>query len=148
MRAPRVLVVEDNPMDVHMIKLALKRNGCVSDPVVVDDGEPALAFLRNETPYENESRPDLVILDLNLKRVDGPEVLSFIRQTASLRNLTVMVLSSSPHDVLASKAPTADSYFEKPASVAEYFAIGKTIWTCFLEHFEGSSHQDVGGEHI
>lgn len=134
-RMPRVLVVEDNPMDAYMIKLALKRGGFSGEPTVVEDGEPALALLRRIGPYENEPLPDLVILDLNLKRIDGPEVLSYIRHTESLRDLAVVVLSSSPEDVMRSKAATADGYFEKPADVDEYFAVGKSIWSNFSEKF-------------
>ena len=134
MHVPKVLVVEDNPMDVYMITLALRRDGYAADVVVVDDGEPALAFLRHETPYENASRPDLVILDLNLKRMDGAEVLASIRETESLRNLAVVVLSSAPADVMRSKTAIANGYFEKPADVDEYLAVGKTIRTSFLEH--------------
>jgi CheY-like chemotaxis protein len=127
--------VEDNPMDAYMIKLALKRGGFPGEPMVVEDGEPALALLRQTGPYQNEPLPDLVILDLNLKRIDGPEVLSYIRETESLRSLAVVVLSSSPEDVMRSKAATADGYFEKPADVDEYFAVGKSIWLSFAENF-------------
>jgi CheY-like chemotaxis protein len=126
--------VEDNPMDAYMIKLALKRGGFPGEPMVVEDGEPALALLRQTGPYQNEPLPDLVILDLNLKRIDGPEVLSYIRETESLRSLAVVVLSSSPEDVMRSKAATADGYFEKPADVDEYFAVGKSIWLSFAEN--------------
>ncbi len=121
-----------------MIKLALRRGGCTTDPLVIEDGEPALAFLRREAPWESESLPDLIILDLNLKRVDGPEVLSYIRQTESLRHLSVVILSSSPEDIMRSKAAAADAYFEKPADVDEYFSVGKTIWLTFLDRFEQS----------
>ncbi len=125
-------------MDAYLIKLALKRGGFLGEPVFVEDGEPALAMLRQSGPYENEPLPDLVILDLNLKRVDGPEVLAFIRQTDRLRNLAVVVLSSSPEDVMRTKAVAADGYFEKPADVDEYFAVGKHIWLNFSSKFFGN----------
>jgi CheY-like chemotaxis protein len=124
-------------MDAYMIRLALKRGGFQGDPLIVEDGEPALAVLRQDSPYENELLPDLVILDLNLKRIDGPQVLSYIRSTESLRHLAVVVLSSSPEDVMRSKAAEANGYFEKPADVDEYFAVGKTIWARFSEQFRG-----------
>jgi CheY-like chemotaxis protein len=132
---PTVLVVEDNPMDAYMIKLALKRGGYPGDPLIVEDGEPALEVLRREGPYERQPPPDLVILDLNLKRVDGAEVLSYIRETESLRHLAVVILSSSPQDVMRSQALEANGYFEKPADVDEYFAVGKAIWTRFHEEY-------------
>lgn len=128
-----------------MIKLALKRGGFSGDPIVVEDGEPALALLRQISPYECEPLPDLVILDLNLKRVDGPEVLSYIRKTDGLRHLSVVVLSSSPEDVMRSKAASADGYFEKPADVDEYFAVGKNIWTRFADTFMGDVEPFRGG---
>jgi two-component system, chemotaxis family, response regulator Rcp1 len=131
-------------MDAYMIRLALKRGGFQGDPLMVEDGEPALAVLRQDAPYENESLPDLVILDLNLKRIDGPQVLSYIRSTESLRHLAVVVLSSSPEDVMRSKAAEANGYFEKPSDVDEYFAVGKTIWTRFSEQFD--AEQESTGE--
>ena len=144
-RVPKVLVIEDNPMDAYMIKLALKRGGFSGEPLVVEDGEPALALLRRDTPYEREVLPDLVILDLNLKRVDGPEVLSYIRETESLKHLSVVVLSSSPEDVMRSKAAEADGYFEKPADIDEYFAVGKVIWQRFAKQFGVDNTQCLNG---
>ncbi len=145
-RVPRVLIVEDNPMDAYMIRLALKRGGYSGDPILVEDGEPALAMLRQTGAYENEPLPDLIILDLNLKRIDGPEVLSYIRATESLRSLAVVILSSSPEDVMRSKAGAADAYFEKPADVDEFFAVGKSICDRFVEG-SGCSSQLGYSEH-
>ena len=132
---PRILVVEDNPMDVLMIRRALKNGGFAKDPIVVDDGVPALAFLKRDSPYENEQKPDLIIMDLNLKLVDGPEVLSYIRQSKALQDLLVIVLSSSPEDTMRSKAATADCYISKPTDVHSFLNLGNKIrsfYACLL----------------
>jgi CheY-like chemotaxis protein len=123
---PRILLVEDNPLDVLMIKRALKNGGFKNQPQVLDDGEPALALLRKQRG-EIESLPDLIILDLNLRRVDGCEVLSYIRQTEELRSLRVIILSSSPEDVMRSTAARADCYIEKPVDVASFHNLGARI---------------------
>ncbi len=128
---PNVLLVEDNPVDVMMVKLALEKAGYPKELKVVDDGVPALAFLRRESPYEKEERPDLVILDLNLKRIDGPEVLGTIRNTPELAQLIVAVLSSSPEDVMKARAPRADCFFRKSASLDAYVALGSRLMQCY-----------------
>jgi len=124
---PKILLVEDNPIDVLMIKRALRNGGFKNEPIVLDDGEPALALLSGQVPYENQSLPDLVILDLNLRRVDGGEVLSYIRQTAELERMLVIVLSSSPEDIMKTSAARADCYIVKPADVTSYQNLGKRI---------------------
>jgi CheY-like chemotaxis protein len=126
-----VLIVEDNPIDVRMIKMALKEGGFGKEPTVVDDGLPALALLRRDEDYADYPHPDLVILDLNLKRVDGPEVLAHIRQTANLRNLCVAILSSSPADVMFSRAAAANGYFTKPNDLNGLRALGSEIMDCY-----------------
>ena len=76
--------------------------------------------------------PDLVILDLNLRKVDGPEVLSFIRNTPELRSLRVIVVSSSPEDVMKSSAAEADCYIEKPNDVVSFQNLGNRIRSFYL----------------
>src|SRR5205814_1339201 len=77
--------------------------------------------------YENASRPDLVLLDLNIPKIDGPQVLNFIRLTPGLRNMLVIVLSSSPHDIVGDAAASASSYIQKPPTLDEFLAIGRQI---------------------
>lgn len=124
---PRILLVEDNPLDVLMIKRALKNGGFTNLPTVVDDGEPALAFLKQEGIFAGVLLPDLVILDLNLRKIDGPEVLSYIRTTPALVGLQVIVLSSSPEDVMRSAAAGADFYLEKPIDANSFQNLGNRI---------------------
>ena len=126
-----VLVVEDNPTDALMIKWALKEAGLSKEPTVVDDGAPALALLQKKKGYEDHPSPDLVILDLNLKLVDGPEVLSLIRQTADLRSICVAILSSSPRDVMVRQAGQANGYFTKPNDLEEFKELAPQIMDCY-----------------
>ena len=124
---PKILLVEDNPIDVLMIRRALKIGGFQNQPVVLDDGEPALAFLARQGPFEGETLPDLVILDLNLRKVDGAEVLSYIRRTPELQTLRVIMLSSSPEDVMKLSAAHADHYIEKPCDANSLQNLGARI---------------------
>lgn len=124
---PRILIVEDNPIDVLLLKQALKLAGFTGQTTVMDDGAPALRMLRGEEPFQNELRPDMVILDLNLKTVDGPEVLAYIRHSKDLCKMLVVVLSSSPEDVMRMNAAEADSYLTKPPGLAEFIALGDTL---------------------
>jgi CheY-like chemotaxis protein len=120
------LIVEDNPADVYITKLALEQE-MRFESVVVDDGAPAIAYLKTEPPYEDALRPDLVILDLNLKMVDGIQVLRWIRRTPELAQMPVVVLSSSPADAQRGAAAQANCYVQKPAKLDEFMAIGRVI---------------------
>ena len=124
---PQILIVEDNPIDVKLISWGLRRAGFGGEPIVVNDGREALSVLRREGPFKNETLPDLVILDLNLRLLDGPEVLQFIRDTPELSKTRVAILSSSPEDVMRGAAAKADYYFSKSASVEAYEGVGKQM---------------------
>ena len=123
----RILIVEDNPADAYLTKLALKRQGLSFSAIVVDDGEPAIAYLKAEAPYEGASLPDLVVLDLNLKCMDGLDVLRWIRAEPKLDLIPVVVLSSSPADAQREAAAQANRYLEKPSSLDAYMALGKAL---------------------
>lgn len=124
---PRILLVEDNPIDVLLVRRALKNGGFKNQLTVLDDGEPAMAYLTQQSGVEGEALPDLVILDLNLRKVDGPEVLAYIRRNPALKSLRVIILSSSPEDVMKSNAGQADFYIEKPADAASFLNLGQRI---------------------
>jgi len=136
---PRILLVEDNPVDVLMVRRALKNGGFQNPPIVLDDGEPALDFLAQRGGFEAAVLPDLVILDLNLRKVDGPEVLSFIRRTPKLRGLRVIILSSSPEDVMKSHAEKADYYIEKPTDAASFLNLGTRIRDFYRDSLHSSA---------
>lgn len=133
----RVLMVEDNPVDVDLLSTAFKELGdWPVDTVVAYDGEKAIKLLQRAIVYPEE-RPDLVILDLNLPRRDGTEVLQMIRNTDGLSNLLVAVFSSSPLDVIEERLTlagvTANGHFSKPHSFNAFLKLGETL----REWYEG-----------
>ena len=115
-RPARVLLVEDNEADVRLTREALREPGPPVRLWSVADGEQALAFLRRQDGFTDAQRPDLVLLDLNLPRKGGLEVLEELRADTELATVPVVVLSSSDaeHDVLSSYAHGARSYVVKP----------------------------------
>lgn len=131
---PHILIVEDNPLDAELTRWSLTEAGYKGEPVVVSDGLEALAVLKHEAPFESYPYPDLVILDLNLRLMDGPEVLQFIRETPSLDKIRVAILSSAPEYVMRSKAAKADWYFSKSSSLDAYALIGQKL---LANYFEG-----------
>lgn len=114
-----LLLVEDDPEDVELTRLALEPLAESVRLKVVGDGEAALAYLRRQGPYGGSPRPDLVLLDLNLPRLNGYAVLSGVRADPALRGLPVVVLTSSDReaDVRKAYACGANCFVTKPASV-------------------------------
>lgn len=98
MSRPRVLLVEDNPDDVELIRLALEEAGVELDLVVTEDGADAIEHLRQVDPRGPLPRPDLVLLDLNLPKVDGRSVLRTIKEDTHLVSVPVLVLTTSGDD--------------------------------------------------
>ena len=132
----RVLIIEDNPVDAQMVEYALQEEqSWTTEITLADDGEKAIELLLEHHRRPMQQRPDLVILDLNLPKRDGAEVLQVIRTTDALRNLPVVVLSSSPMDVMKSKLRKANveanCYFTKPADLDEFLALGKRFRCCY-----------------
>jgi CheY-like chemotaxis protein len=118
----RVLQVEDNEADVRLTREALRETGEELRLSVVGDGEQALAFLRNEGGFEDVPRPHLVLLDLNLPRKDGVEVLQEMRSDPELAPIPVVVLTSSSaaHDVDACYAAGANAFVVKSLELDEF----------------------------
>jgi two-component system response regulator len=137
--APHILIVEDNPLDAELTRWSLNEAGFNGELVVVNDGVEAVALMRGESPFENHWKPELVILDLNLRLMDGPEVLQFIRGTPELQQIRVAILSSSPEYIMRTKAAKADCYFSKSSSLDVYASIGKRILGCYWEHSGSNS---------
>ena len=124
-----ILLVEDNPADVRLTELALGEVGLTNTLHVVEDGREALAFLRREPEYADAVRPDLVLLDLDLPRVHGTEVLEALNADDDLRRLPVIVLTSSTadEDVAASYDRHANAYVEKPVDMDEFVGVARVI---------------------
>lgn len=118
----RVLLVEDNPGDADLTRETLESNRILLQIEVVTDGIEALAYLLGEGQYAGTPTPDLVLLDLNLPKLSGREVLRTIRQNNSLRHLPVVILSSSEaeSDVSQSYRLGANHYVTKPADLAAF----------------------------
>jgi chemotaxis family two-component system response regulator Rcp1 len=129
MRPIEILLVEDNPGDVRLTREALKEAKVRNNLAVANDGVEALAYLRRETPHEGAARPDLVLLDLNLPRKDGREVLAEIKADPDLRRLPVVVLTTSTaeQDILESYNLYANCYITKPVDLDQFLAIVTSI---------------------
>jgi CheY-like chemotaxis protein len=129
-----LLLVEDDPGDVIMTREALTDANLEHDLHVVDNGEAAISFLRQEGPYSNAPRPDLILLDLNLPRVDGREVLSFVKGDQSLRRIPLVILttSDSDDDIATSYDLHANAFVTKPVEFASYLSAVRQVDHFFL----------------
>lgn len=128
-RPVEILLVEDNPGDVRLTQEALKENKMLNHLSVVVDGEDAISFLRQEGEYATAIRPDLILLDLNLPRKDGREVLAEIKADEHLKRIPVVVLttSSAEQDILKSYDLHANCYITKPVDLDQFITIVRSI---------------------
>ncbi len=129
MRPIEILLVEDNPGDVRLTQEALGEAKVRNNLAVARDGVEALSYLRREAPFQDATRPDMVLLDLNLPRKDGREVLAEIKADPDLRRLPVVVLttSSAEKDVLESYNLYANCYITKPVDLDQFVGIVSSI---------------------
>ena len=129
-----VLLVEDDPGDVLMTQEAFLEHKVRNRLTVVSDGAEALAYLRREGAYEGAVRPDLILLDLNLPRRDGREVLSEIKTDPELRRIPVVVLTTSQadEDILRSYQLHANAYVTKPVDFDRFVNVVKQIDEFFV----------------
>jgi len=134
-RVVRVLLVEDNPDDIEIARRAFKRRSDVQTTVLRDGQEVLDAFCEQAAgePPDGE-RPDMILLDLNLPRVNGFEVLERVRAEPSLRAIPVVVLTASaqPDDVLRAYQLGANSYIQKPVSFQEFSQLLEVVGTYWL----------------
>ena len=130
-----VLLVEDDPGDVLMTREAFEDNKVANRLAVVSDGESALAYLRKEGEHADARTPDLVLLDLNLPRVDGREVLEAMKNDEALRSIPVVVLTTSEaeEDVVRSYALHANAYVTKPVDFDRFIEVVRQIDEFFVE---------------
>jgi CheY-like chemotaxis protein len=124
-----ILLVEDNAGDVRLTREALREGRVVCNLNVVVDGEAALAFLRHEGPYASAPVPELILLDLNLPRKDGREVLAEIKEDPTLKRIPVVVLTTSnaEPDILQAYNLHVNCYITKPAKLDEFLSVVKSI---------------------
>jgi len=128
-RPVQVLLVEDSPSDAAMTIEAMHEGRIVNQVHVATDGEIAMAFLRQQEPYEDAPRPDLILLDLNLPRMDGSEVLRAVKDDLFLRTIPVVVLTTSAAeaDILRSYELHANAYVTKPVAFDAFLAAVRGI---------------------
>jgi chemotaxis family two-component system response regulator Rcp1 len=129
-----ILLVEDNPGDVRLTQEAFKEGKVSNKLSVARDGVEALAFLRREGEYAGAPRPDVILLDLNLPRKDGREVLAEIKEDADLRRIPVVVLTTSQaeQDILKTYNLHANCYITKPVDLERFITVVKSIETFWL----------------
>lgn len=129
-----ILLVEDNVGDVQLTREAMREGAMRSRLHVVADGVEALQFLRREGPHAGASRPDLVLLDINLPRKDGHQVLAELKADSDLCSIPVVVLttSQSAEDVLRVYRGHANCFITKPVDLDEFFGVVRAIESFWL----------------
>jgi two-component system, chemotaxis family, response regulator Rcp1 len=128
-RRPTILLVEDNPADLRLAQEVLKEARLDHELLVARDGEQAMQILRREGSHSRARRPDLVLLDLNLPRKSGREVLQEIKATPALRRIPVLVLSTSraESDISACYDAHANCFLTKPVEIDEFARLAVLI---------------------
>jgi CheY-like chemotaxis protein len=124
-----VLLVEDNPGDVRLTREAMKEARIAVNLTVADDGLEAMKMLRQEAPYAGRPLPDLVLLDLNMPKMDGREVLRLIKTDGKLKHIPVVILTTSAaeKDIAQSYDMHANCYITKPVELDQFMEIVKSI---------------------
>lgn len=125
----RILLMEDDPGDVELITEALRDSRLPLAIAHVPNGEEGMRYLRREVPYDTAGRPDLVLLDLNMPRMDGREVLEALKGDKALRAIPVIVLTTSAAetDILSSYDQGANCYLQKPMGLSDFVTVVKSV---------------------
>jgi CheY-like chemotaxis protein len=133
-RTIEILLVEDNPGDARLTLEAFREGKVINNLHVVSDGVEALAYLRGEGAYEHATVPDLVLLDLNLPKIDGREVLAAIKADERLKTIPVVVLttSASQDDIMKAYGHHANCYVTKPVDLDQFLRAVQSIETFWL----------------
>jgi chemotaxis family two-component system response regulator Rcp1 len=128
-KALEVLLVDDSPGDVRLTREALRDTNPSVNLRVATDGVEALAYLRREAPHEAALRPDLILLDLNLPKMDGREVLARIKEDVSLKTIPTVILTTSeaPSDILTMYELQANSYLSKPVQLDAFDSLVRSV---------------------
>lgn len=144
-RPIEILLVEDNAPDVRLTKEALKEGKVRNNLAVVSDGVEALDYLYRRGSYANATRPDIILLDLNLPRKDGREVLAEIKADPSLRRIPIVVLttSSAEEDVIKTYDLHVNCYITKPVDMEQFVSVVKAIDSFWFEVVRLPSSDDT-----
>jgi len=124
-----ILLIEDNPGDANLVKIAIKRSKTISNLSIASDGVEAIAFLFKEDGYENSPTPDLILLDLNLPKKAGHQVLKELRANEKTQHIPVVVLTTSDmdEDILKSYKLTANCFLTKPVDAQKFISMIHTL---------------------
>lgn len=134
-RAPfKILMVEDNPADAHLVERALRTSRFSPQLTVVEDGVQALDFLYRKGAYHDARRPDLILLDLNIPGKDGHQILGELKNDPELKEVPVVIYTSSVahKDIKSSYRLGANSYVRKPIDMEEFFEVISSIESFWL----------------
>lgn len=125
----KILLVEDNEGDIRLTREALKEGKVHNDLYITRDGIDALKFLNKHERYKDVPRPDLILLDLNLPKMDGRELLEKIKEDASLRRIPVVILTTSEDeaDIIRSYELHANCYITKPVNMEQFIGVVRSV---------------------
>jgi chemotaxis family two-component system response regulator Rcp1 len=128
-RPVRILVADDSASDIFLVRRSLEQQGISHDLRVAHDGEEAMLFLNQTENDTLANRPHLILLDLNLPKVDGSHILSYIRRTPAFDATIVIVCttSDSPQDRDLARELGANAYFQKPSDLRSFMRLGKVV---------------------
>ncbi|HEV2201506.1 MAG TPA: response regulator [Bryobacteraceae bacterium] len=134
-KAAAILLVEDKAGDIRLMEEALREAGCCAQLYIARNSQQALAFLRREKPYEASPRPAFILLDVNLPGANGTELLAEIKKERGLRQISVIVLSTSarPEDIAKAYELHANCYVQKPADLESLVEVTRIIGAFWLE---------------
>ncbi|WP_171693549.1 response regulator [Paenibacillus germinis] len=129
-----ILLVEDNPGDIRLIVEVLKEGKIHNNLSVVEDGEEALAYLKREGSYQDAIVPDIILLDLNLPKINGTEVLAEIKNDPLLKYIPVIILTTSEaeQDILRAYDLHANCYITKPVNLEQFLTVVRSIENFWL----------------
>ncbi|HML06030.1 MAG TPA: response regulator [Methanobacterium sp.] len=138
LNAAKILLVEDNPADARLVIEAFKYSKIETKIYVTEDGHEAMEFLKNKEKYAKSPKPDIILLDLNLPRKDGREVLKEIKGDENLKLIPVVILTTSiaKEDIINTYKNYANCYITKPVDLDQFISVVKSIQDFWLSKAE------------
>jgi len=135
MESINILLVEDNKGDIELTRESLSRGKLKNKLTVIEDGESALNYLYKKTPYADVERPDIVLLDLNLPKVSGRDILKALKQDDSLKDIPAIILSSSQDafDIKEAYQLHANCFVSKPVSLDSFIQVVQSIESFWID---------------
>jgi CheY-like chemotaxis protein len=130
-----ILLVEDNKGDIGLVKEVFEESKIRNNLIIAEDGDEAILYLHSEGKFSGFRRPDLILLDLNLPKKDGREVLKEIKEDSNLKNIPLVVLTTSnaEKDILRTYDLHANAYITKPLGFSEFMKVVESIESFWIE---------------